>query len=438
MVNIPECFVFDQDGGADWVSQRLKESWHLTSLDLKSATDNIPLSNQLALMRQLLPDYLEELEMFSDISRMSWTTPHPFFVRWEVGHPMGVNASFPLFTTWLVDLFYQVGAAGRFCIVGDDLVFDSSYESEVLARLGVLNVPVNRGKSLFSDRFFAEFVGRIIDSVGSLDVFKASPFSYSDPLGLIRQYGKSAIEFLGPVRLFGTNSYKEVVEVVSYYTDSEVLRTAVLEYASPYDRLNAEGQIPDPVYSGGVTSVIIHKMLDSATVPPLTAGNLSYLERIYNFPPVGWDDIIGVSGLYLSFLRGVRKLVLNYSGNHAYSVLIARSRTPIVKAFTVAVNDPLAVRNYNRLIASLKECVKMEEAFILLDNYEAQNELFNLHPIVARNIAKTELAARARVILKDDKSLPTHMRRRHSSYVSYVFRLIKRAAKRFTSEQKTS
>jgi len=190
------CFVFDQEAGATWVHQRLAEGVQLTSVDLTSASDNIPLAPQLKLAGQLFPHLGEELLLFERINRSEWWTPFKGVnVKYTRGHGMGVQGSFPLFTTWLLHLLEQVSEGFQaYAIVGDDLVIEAAYGDHLLRILERFDVPVNYGKSLFRTNI-AEFVGRYIDPHGNMEVYKASELNLiRDPLGLIRQYGLRALQ----------------------------------------------------------------------------------------------------------------------------------------------------------------------------------------------------------------------------------------------------
>jgi len=381
---VPESFVYDQDGGALWVSDRLKEGVTLTSLDLKSASDNIPLGPQLALIRDLCPSLDEELQMFHHISRMSWSTPYNK-VRWTCGHPMGVNASFGLFTTFLINIFYKVGAEGRFCIVGDDLVFDSIYEHEIVSELGRYSIPVNHAKSLFSDKIFAEFVGRLIDKYGSLDVFKASPYSSKDPLGIVRQYGRKAIFHLGPKHIFGKRSYVEVVDDLRYFLNSKVLAEAIKPYLSPYQVLLEEGHIPPPIHLGGVSKEILGKMareiapegLDPLRKPNATDMNLSADQRLQQ-----------------KLLHSITNHLNLVQPEHAYNHYIQHGAKQ-VQAFTVAFNERGAVMLYNRLLQALKRVKSLDEAYEILIQYQTILDSIGIEPRNVRDISRTEKLAKA-------------------------------------------
>ena len=73
---VPECFVHNQDRGAEWVQGMLIDGYVLTSLDLKSASDNIPLDPQINLAYDLYPWLGVEIDIFARAARMYFRTAH--------------------------------------------------------------------------------------------------------------------------------------------------------------------------------------------------------------------------------------------------------------------------------------------------------------------------------------------------------------------------
>lgn len=190
----PSVFIDDQDAGAEWAHKKLSLGIRLSSVDLVSATDNIPLLPQMALALELFPWLGEDIKFFGEVSRCYWWSPYESIdLCYTRGHGMGLNGSFPLFTLWLLYLYKAAGASDdQMAVVGDDLIVEAKFTPRILELLSRFGVPVNEAKSLF-DSDIAEFVGRLIDKHGNMGVYKASRFDLNkDPLGLIRQYGKRA------------------------------------------------------------------------------------------------------------------------------------------------------------------------------------------------------------------------------------------------------
>jgi hypothetical protein len=254
-------FVYDQDAGERWVANRLSEGARLTSLDLESASDNIPLLPQLELLRFIEPKLEIEIRMFERVARMRWLTPFKGVeIRWLRGHPMGVMGSFPLFTTWLCSVLEYSGLTEKYAIVGDDLVFFAKYERKVRSLLQFYQVPISFGKSLFDNSFIAEFVGRIIDSIGSLDVFKASDYNRDDPTGLIRQYGEGALNDFKSVSRLRVKT-KDVLKLGHRFESDPLFREVCILFASPKDKVFMTDVKPPPLNLGGVSDTIIDKMV---------------------------------------------------------------------------------------------------------------------------------------------------------------------------------
>lgn len=191
---LPESCVFDQEKGRRWVRDKFKEGRMMTSLDIKSCSDHLPAIPQFALLRELFPGLLGDIDLFQDVScaRYLLSDPtDPIKVRWMVGQPLGTDPSFYSFTIFLVHLLRLCGGSAKtFRIIGDDVVLDHEIYPRVVAAYELLHVPINWHKSIIGSPYIAEFGGRYIDSFGSLRAVKASPMNIkSDPLGMIRQYG---------------------------------------------------------------------------------------------------------------------------------------------------------------------------------------------------------------------------------------------------------
>jgi hypothetical protein len=144
---------------------------------------------------KLFPRLSEDIIIFQKVSRMDWKTPF-CTVYWEKGQPLGTGPSFSSFTIFHIFLIRSLGGhAGNFRVIGDDVVISEPRLAKLYQiAIGKLNVEISMSKSLF-DSDLAEFAGRIIDKYGTYHVFKASPMDLkNDPLGLLRQYGESAMK----------------------------------------------------------------------------------------------------------------------------------------------------------------------------------------------------------------------------------------------------
>jgi hypothetical protein len=196
--DLPESAVFDQERGVQWVAKKLEQGHKVSSIDLSSCTDFLPLAYQLDLLNTLFPLLKEDISIFESISRSYWFTPSGEEVKWETGQPLGTGPSFSAFTLFHLFLVRSIGGdASNFRIIGDDIVMSSSpLVRRYLKVMEGLKVPISHQKSLF-DSGVAEFAGRVIDRFGKMPVYKASPTDLvNDPLGVIRQYGSRGLDLV--------------------------------------------------------------------------------------------------------------------------------------------------------------------------------------------------------------------------------------------------
>ena len=215
----PSSFVFDQLKGIEWISTKLRLGWTFSSIDLKSASDNIPLGLQIRFLKEMVPSLSTPLEVFYEVSRMEYLTPYIRPVVWSCGSPMGVKGSFGLFCVYLMSLLEHVGAHGSYAIVGDDIVVKSEFTVPVISILGNYGVPISKQKSLFDHFRFAEFCGKIIDRLGPFKSSKATKIDLiKNPTGLLRQFGKRALRFIPKGKL----TYREVLTLVHFHKYEEM------------------------------------------------------------------------------------------------------------------------------------------------------------------------------------------------------------------------
>jgi hypothetical protein len=231
--DLPESAVFDQEKGVQWVAKKLEQGHKVSSIDLSSCTDYLPLAYQLELLNTLFPLLKEDISIFESISRSYWSTPSGEEIKWETGQPLGTGPSFSAFTLFHLFLVRSIGGdASNFRIIGDDIVMSSSpLVRRYLKVMEGLKVPISHQKSLF-DAGVAEFAGRVIDKFGKMPVYKASPTDLvNDPMGVIRQYGSRGLDLV-PKNLRAT------IKIVS---------TLPSPFGFELSRVNSE-DIPPEVY----------------------------------------------------------------------------------------------------------------------------------------------------------------------------------------------
>jgi len=215
--SLPESAVYDQAGGMDWVVNQIHSGRKVSSIDLSSCTDFLPLEYQLDMLYSIFPSLNEDITIFSEVSRSLWRTKFNQ-ISWKTGQPLGTGPSFSTFTLFHIYLVRAIGGhEGNFRVIGDDIVISNpSVTARYLKVMERLQVDISVQKSVFN-KDIAEFAGRILDKDGILSVYKASPLDFvNDPLGYIRQYGPRAykslpishremIKFIGALPVFGYN-----------------------------------------------------------------------------------------------------------------------------------------------------------------------------------------------------------------------------------------
>lgn len=250
----PSSYVFDQLKGVEWISTKLRLGWTFSSIDLKSASDNIPLGLQIRFLKEMVPSLSTPLEVFYEVSRMEYLTPYIRPVVWSCGSPMGVKGSFGLFTVYLMSLLEHVGAHGSYAIVGDDIVVKSDFTAPVLCILGNYGVPISKQKSLFDHFRFAEFCGKIIDQLGPFKSNKATKIDLiKNPTGLLRQFGKRALRFLPQGKL----TYAGILTLVHFHKYEQMGVIDAIRILASKD------EEPDPVNPGGLSYSQLIRLIPS-------------------------------------------------------------------------------------------------------------------------------------------------------------------------------
>jgi hypothetical protein len=283
---MPESSVYDQGSGISWAQSKLLEGNRLWSVDLSAATDNFPFSFQESVARQLFGDALEpDINLWRDVVHSSWTTPVPLYpneltgirsldyptVFYGRGQPMGVAPSFAAFTVSHISLLRALGGnQNTFRVLGDDvLIADEDLYKRYRLGLDLLNVPISPSKSLFGAKL-GEFAGRLVDQIGPWPVYKASKLSIrSDPLGLVRQYGKRILKGKLPLGRFK----KEVINFFSslpgygfqHSLDGDVFRSLSIDQLAI---LYPEKQL-DPLPLGSKRPVVQYALSGITPIQPI-------------------------------------------------------------------------------------------------------------------------------------------------------------------------
>lgn len=194
----------DQLGAVNWMIEELNAGKVITSVDLTSATDFLPLYLFEDLLMSFIQSYGAELDrkfteaFFLDMAlcRSSYYTPYDGVeVNYGTGQAMGRWSSKKELDITMILLAQHCGASGSNSRVnGDDIFFsDNKVASKFLRLLKRLKIPISPMKTYFA-KPFGEFSGVIADKYGSLEIFKASILDVKeDPLGPLRQFGPTGI-----------------------------------------------------------------------------------------------------------------------------------------------------------------------------------------------------------------------------------------------------
>jgi hypothetical protein len=246
-------YTLDQRDGHRWVTEELSTGSYLSSIDLITASDNVYLSQQVDMMTALFPHLGEEINLFKSVSRGFWRTPYSdILIKFDRGQPLGILVSFLSFSALIlvrlrVLLFGSVMTAGRiqkrprqFCLVGDDLVVSSQHGYRAIQALSELGGTVASHKSIM-DSNVASFGGKLIDPLGSLEIYKLDFLDWKCPIFPVLRLGLSVVQQLGHVpratRFFlqapppiGVGSNASVLDLVPF----EVLETVLEEKLPVY------------------------------------------------------------------------------------------------------------------------------------------------------------------------------------------------------------
>jgi hypothetical protein len=185
---IPNDFTHDQDAGVDFVQRMLTDGINTSSVDLSDATNHLPLSDQMNVLKALFGSNSPELGLFEKVSTSGWLCDGPNgeeILHWGTGQPLGLGPSFPSFALYhhfimryvisqyegnnesIASLVRCIGPrvaetrSYRYAIVGDDIVMDSIYTDIYTRVIESLDCKISYDKCLFKTDV-AEFCSRII------------------------------------------------------------------------------------------------------------------------------------------------------------------------------------------------------------------------------------------------------------------------------------
>jgi hypothetical protein len=196
--NCPWDCTYNQMAGVKWAKEKLRTNSRLWSVDISDASNNMPFSSTLRVLRWLeCPP--QDLELFESISRGKWLVPRhiaskikvnrrgnicrnaqnddptetdgveksaDFYIRWNQGQPLGLYPSFPAFALWhglvLRSIEIRFKLSDTFRVLGDDVIISNSLVHWAYRNLmDKLTVPVSLTKTLTGIKA-GEFAGNII------------------------------------------------------------------------------------------------------------------------------------------------------------------------------------------------------------------------------------------------------------------------------------
>jgi hypothetical protein len=206
---LPEDCCYHQETGIYDTQGWLAQGRKVYSFDLSNASDVIPLSQLIGILRAVKVEEPHWVLLYLAATG-TWLVPlketvrAAYRIRWERGTPLGLYPCFALFSIWHHCLVRGICVSmGRsdfpYRILGDDIVIASPEVAEEYKRiLGVIGIDISMDKSIASDRV-AEFAGRVITPSVILHGLKyGDEPSDNSFLEQVKNVGPRAIRYLLP------------------------------------------------------------------------------------------------------------------------------------------------------------------------------------------------------------------------------------------------
>lgn len=201
---LPWDATFDQSKPLQPISDHLKSGQTVTCFDLSNATDLFPLHIQLKILEHLLPNNMDHINLFKEISNGLWLYgPKKRTIQWRVGQPLGLYPSFACFA--LAHGIILLGLLnkpynGEFYILGDDVVIlDDSLAKLYLQFMESIGCKISLQKSIRSN-VLAEFAGKLISKDSVLIQMKHRHISDDSFIDLAKQLGPNSIPIFKPLQ----------------------------------------------------------------------------------------------------------------------------------------------------------------------------------------------------------------------------------------------
>lgn len=191
---------FDQKKAIPAIQEHLRKGKKAHCIDLTGATDYFPLKLQIDVLKCILPDYVNDIDLFQDLSTSPWIFQDTTIV-WTRGQPLGLRPSFASFalTHGLLLLHLNKGIHNNeFFVLGDDVVImNDKLALSYLNCLGSLDCPISTHKSLSSIRM-AEFGGKLIFEDFVEPQLKWRQLSDDNFIDILKLLGPKGIRLLRP------------------------------------------------------------------------------------------------------------------------------------------------------------------------------------------------------------------------------------------------
>lgn len=205
---VPQDCTHDQKAALPVIQDWLQQGLTVYSIDLSDATNNFPLSVQMAFARNLLGQEWEpSLKLFHELSRAPWVVKDPVKglrrMRWTKGQPLGLGPSFPMFAMAhhaVVRMCAQrIGSNDPlYRIVGDDIVIaDKELAEEYVNLMAAIGCPNSVDKTVTSSSI-AEFAGKVITRQGVIHTYKWRDPSDRSFIDVAKQLGPQSKSLFRP------------------------------------------------------------------------------------------------------------------------------------------------------------------------------------------------------------------------------------------------
>lgn len=195
---VSEDCTFDQERGVTWCQSQLASGRKLFSIDLSDATNLFPFEVQEAVLSSIfrfLPKG-DDKEAFKQLRMVlfsackgSWRMPDGTSLKFVKGQPLGLGPSFFLFALSHHMILYSLNGAGKYVILGDDIVIsDDVLAAKYRSLMSEIGCSISEDKSIASQHI-AEFASRLIRPNDVLRQWKWRQITRSNVIDICRNYG---------------------------------------------------------------------------------------------------------------------------------------------------------------------------------------------------------------------------------------------------------